>query len=373
MAVELGRADEVLAQLPRRPVARLGVLHLERLADARLEQRLVAQREDLARRPVGQAEQLVLDARRVRRGQQRADRHGGDRVDLGRMRVGGRGAAAARAVVDAAAQPVHPVPAERLDRRALGQLQLDRAGAVVEPAREVLEHLGLGPAVVALRDLPAQRRVLRVDARAARLRGVDVDRDQQPADRLVEAEVERVPDRRRAAERQLVGALRARRAVGQADVLDLVGALDDVGARAHRRDDEVLVDLEDDRLLVRGARGRDLRLAAGDLDRLLGRAGEPEAHRGARGARAVELDAEQVQQRDVELVRHAVEPVDRHLRHPREQLDQRDAGVGDVVLGPLRAGAVDLQARLGDQVLEAAVVELDLGQSQGSWSSAGMM
>ncbi len=32
VAVELGRADEVLAQLPGRPVAGLGVLHLERLA-----------------------------------------------------------------------------------------------------------------------------------------------------------------------------------------------------------------------------------------------------------------------------------------------------------------------------------------------------
>ena len=103
-----------------------------------------------------------------------------------------------------------------------------------------------------------------------------------------------------------------------------------------------------------------------------GGAGEPEAHVGARGARAVEPDAEQVEQRDVELVRHAVEPVDRHLRHPREQLDQRDAGVGDVVLGPLRAGAVDLQPRLGDEVLEAAVVELDLGESHSALSSAGM-
>ena len=34
------------------------------------------------------------------------------------------------------------------------------------------------------------------------------------------------------------------------------------------------------------------------------------------------------------------------------------------MLGPLRAGAVDLQPRLGDEVLEAAVVELDLGESQ---------
>ena len=50
----------------------------------------------------------------------------------------------------------------------------------------------------------------------------------------LEPEVERVADRRRAAERHLVRAVRARRAVRHADVLDLAGALDDVGRRADR-------------------------------------------------------------------------------------------------------------------------------------------
>jgi hypothetical protein len=277
-------------------------------------------------------------------------------------------------VVDPAADPVHAVPAERLDRAALRALELDGARAVVEAAGEVLQHLGLLPAALGLGDLPAQRRVLRVHARAARLRGVDVDLEQQPADRLVEAEVERVAHRRRRTERELVGALRAGLAVGHADVLDLVAALHDVGGRAHRRDREVVVDLEDDRLLVGRAGRRDLGLAAGDLDRLLGRGGEAEADVGARGGRAVEPDAEQVEERHVELVRHAVEPVDGHLRHPREQLDQRDAGVRHVVLRPLGTGAVDLEPRLRDEVLEAAVVELDLGEShRGSSVSAGMM
>ncbi len=368
MAVELGGGDEVLAQLPARPVARLRVLHLERLALPGLEHRVVAQREDLARGAVGEPEQLVLDLRRVRRGEQRADRRRRDRVDLRRVGVGRRRAALARAVVDAAADPVQPVAAQRLDGAALRALQLDGARAVVEAAREVLEHVGLGPAALVLRDLPAQRRILRVHARAARLRGVDVHLEHQPRDRLLEAEVERVPDGRRRPERQLVGALRAGLAVGHADVLDLVAALHDVGGRPHRGDDEVVVDLEDDRLLVGRARGRDLGRAAGDLDGLLRRAGEPEADVGARGGRAVEADAEQLEQGDVELVRHPVEPVDGHLRHPGEQLDERDAGVGDVVLGPLGTGAVDLEPRLGDEVLEAAVVELDLGESHGGFS-----
>ena len=306
----------------------------------------------------------------VRRREQRADRRGGDRVDLGRLRVGRRRAAVARLVVDAAAQPVHAVPAERLDRRARRALELDGAGAVVEAAGEVLEHDRLVPLVVALGDLPAQRRVLGADAGAARGRGVDVDLHHQARERVLEADVQRVADRRRRAERQLVGALGPRLVVGEPDVLDLAAALQHVGGRLGHRDREVLLDLEDDRLVARGARRADLGRAAGDQQRLLGRLDEPEADVGGGGARAVELDAEQLEQRDVELVRHAVEPVDRHLRHPREQLDERDARVGDVVLGPLGARAVDAQARLRDEVLEAAVVELDVGEPRHSPSSS---
>ena len=172
---------------------------------------------------------------------------------------------------------------------------------------------------------------------------------------------------------ELVGALRARHAVGDADVLDLAAALDHVGGRAARRDREVLVDLEDRSTPRWRVRGVPTSVAPpGIYDRLLGgrrRAGS--AGSVVRGARAVEPDPEQLEQRDVQLVRHAVEPVDGHLGHPREQLDQRDAGVGDVVLGPLRARAGDAHAGLGDEVLEAAVVELDLGEPH-SISSAGM-
>ncbi len=60
-AVVLGGADEVRPPLPAHPVARVGVLHLERLARADLQHRVVAQREDLAGRAVGGAERLALD------------------------------------------------------------------------------------------------------------------------------------------------------------------------------------------------------------------------------------------------------------------------------------------------------------------------
>ena len=306
----------------------------------------------------------------MRGGQARADHAGGDRVDLRRLRVGGGGASVARLVVDPAAQPVHAVPGQRLDRRARRQLERHRARAVVEAAREVLEHLGLEPLVVALGDLPAQRRVLGVHAGATRLRGVHVDLDQQAPERLLEAEAERVADRGRVGERELVGAGGLGGPVGEPDALDLAAALEHVGGRDGGGHFEGLVDLEDDRLVGRRARGADLG-AGVDPQRLGGDLRQAEAQGRLGGARAVQADAEQLEQRDVELVRHAVEPVDGHLRHPREQLDQRDAGVGDVVLGPLRARARDLQARLGDQVLEAAVVELDLRQSHSN-SSAGI-
>ena len=55
----------------------------------------------------------------------------------------------------------------------------------------------------------------------------------------------------------------------------------------------------------------------------------------------VQLDPKQLEERDVELVRYAVDPVDEHVGQPREQLDQRDPRIGDVVLGPLRAALGD--------------------------------
>src|SRR4051794_19622259 len=66
VAVELGRADEVVARLPARPVPGLRVLDLERLPRAELEDRLVAQRVDLAGRAVRDADDLAVDARGVR-------------------------------------------------------------------------------------------------------------------------------------------------------------------------------------------------------------------------------------------------------------------------------------------------------------------
>jgi hypothetical protein len=162
------------------------------------------------------------------------------------------------------------------------------------------------------------------------------------------------------AEGVLVGPLGLRDPGGDADVLDRASPLDRVEARPRRRDREVLGGLEHDRLLVRGPDRADLGLPGGDLDRLGRRSREPEAKVRSRGDGRLHLDPEQVEQCHVELLRDAVQPVDDRLGHPREQLDERDPRVGDVVLRPLRAALREAQARLVHEILEAAVVEGDL-------------
>src|SRR3954466_370388 len=112
-------------------------------------------------------------------------------------------------------------PGGRLDGAAWRRWELAGPRAVVEAAGEVFEHLAVEPVAVAAGDLPAQRRILRVHAGAAGHRGLHVDLHDQLPDVFLEAEVQRVADLRRAAERQLVGALRLGGAVRDADVGEL--------------------------------------------------------------------------------------------------------------------------------------------------------
>ena len=48
--------------------------------------------------------------------------------------------------------------------------------------------------------------------------------------------------------------------------------------------------------------------------------------------------------------------------NPGERLDERDARVGDVVVGPLRAAQLQVPLRLVDELLERAVVQAGRGQ-----------
>ncbi len=59
----------------------------------------------------------------------------------------------------------------------------------------------------------------------------------------------------------------------------------------------------------------------------------------------------------MQLVRQAVELVEDDLGHPREQLDDRDAGVADVVVRPLGAVTRYQSLRLVDDVLKLTQVQ----------------
>ena len=145
------------AAAPTPPSRRLRVQHLERLAlrAARAPGSSAARRSGPACRRSRRAPRSRL-LRGVRGREQRADRRGGDRVDLRRVRVGRGGAA-----VSGSCRRGGSAPSACGGRRAAGprcaagQLELDRAGAVVEAAGEVLEHARLGPLAVALRRPPS--------------------------------------------------------------------------------------------------------------------------------------------------------------------------------------------------------------------------
>nr|BFE71227.1 hypothetical protein GCM10020092_045280 [Actinoplanes digitatis] len=94
---------------------------------------------------------------------------------------------------------------------------------------------------------------------------------------------------------------------------------------------------------------------------------------GAGRHRREELDADQLEELDVQPVGHLVEPVQGHLGHPGEELDERDAGVGDVVVGPLRAEPVYPPLGLVDDVLKPAIVKIRRGKTHGAASSVGIV
>ena len=73
--------------------------------------------------------------------------------------------------------------------------------------------------------------------------------------------------------------------------------------------------------------------------------------------RAIQRDAQHVQKLDVVPARHLVHAVEHHVRHPREQLNQRHAGVAHVVVSPLFAILRDAFFGLVDNILKTAVVE----------------
>jgi hypothetical protein len=66
-----------------------------------------------------------------------------------------------------------------------------------------------------------------------------------------------------------------------------------------------------------------------------------------------------------------VQPPQHLVDHVGERLDERDAGIVDVVVGPLGAALLDQPLGVVDQRLERAVVEVGSGKRHGDDSSAG--
>ena len=242
----------------------------------------------------------------------------------------------------------------------------------LKPPVLILEDLGLCPPVVAVAHLPAKRRIVGIDAGAACNGCIDLDAHDQVRDVLIEPQVQRVAHLGWRRKREPVGPLRPCRPVRHRDRLELTAASNDVSRGHEWRDHECVRNLEDDRVVRCCAQRPDLRAPGRYLDGLVGRGGKPEAdlRPGCRGP--VQLDSEQLQERDVQLVGHAIEAVDEHVRHPCEQLDQGDPRIRDVVLGPLRTAERNPHARLRDDLLEAAVVQHDVRQVVHAVSSAGI-
>ena len=82
-----------------------------------------------------------------------------------------------------------------------------------------------------------------------------------------------------------------------------------------------------------------------------------------RAAGRAQLDADQFEELHVVPVRHPVQPVDQLVDHPGVRLDERDARIGDVVVGPLRAAGLNESLGVVDEILEVPVVEIGGGQS----------
>ena len=367
VAVLLARLREVRRL---RPVERL--IAADDLDGVRLvpaQHGRVSQLEALVRLPVSLAQHLALDRVGVARGDGRGNRLRLDPPDRG------------RAVVALALAPhvahAHPrgLDAVHLGRDGVrGDVEVDVARAVEAEGRVDRARLArtAGAAVVEQQErcpvaavvgpvLPAQGRVARVDVRRGVAAAV------QPQLQAVAREVPGVADVEGVALLRLLVEDR-RLDPARADVREVVleaGALAPGPQRLEvgRRDGERLDRGEDERLVgLRAIRGylRPRRHGDGAGQRRGEVTGDVDLGR----HRRIAADADEFEEALVHLLRHAVELVEGHLRHPGEQLDEGDARIADVVVGPLGAVARDQASRLVDDVLELAQVERSVGRAR---------
>ncbi len=232
------------------------------------------------------------------------------------------------------------------------QVDHDITASVETPGVVVIEEAG--HPVRPVPRLPPQRRIGRIDADTVDL-AIDTDRDRVPRCWLVETDVERVAGRRQLGER------------GKAPTdLHLVGPVThalDLGLLRHhvgefgRQDGQLRQRREHHRLVHLTAKGRRTR-PGGDHERRRGRRRQPERDVHAGGSRGEQPDADQFEELPVQPIRHPVQPIQQLVGHERKCLDQRDARIGDVVIGPGRAAIHHYPLGVVDQVLEPTIVEI---------------
>lgn len=238
---------------------------------------------------------------------------------------------------------------------AAGHVEDDVAGAVEAAGAVAVDVAGL-PAVLGP-GLPHQGRLAGVDTDAVDA-AVEFEGERAVRDGVGEADEHAVAGGGRLGEAHQVLALGE---VGGAVGDGFAAVLHHQAAEGARYDGEVAGGGEDDGLVAFGAQGGDLG-ADGDQDGVLLRRGQPEGDVRAGGGRREEGDADQVEKGEVVLLRHPVEAVDDLVGHVGDGLDEGDAGVGDVVVGPLRGALLDVALGVVDELLEAAVVEVRGGQ-----------
>ncbi len=233
----------------------------------------------------------------------------------------------------------------------------DHLAGPVQAARAVPVDLTGLPAVRGPR-LPHQRRLARVHTDAVHP-AVQVQGDRAVRQRGGQAEQHGVTGVGRLGEAQQVLVLlgEVMRPVGHRLALVLHQQM--AQRAGHHR--QFALGREDDRLLALGAQRGDLR-ADRHPHRLLLRSRQPERDVGAGRRRREQGDPDEVQERQVVLLRDPVEPVDDLVGHVGDRLDEGDAGVGDVVVRPLRGALLDVALGVVDELLEAAVVEVGGGQ-----------
>ena len=231
----------------------------------------------------------------------------------------------------------------------------------VQTAGAISVHLAQMPGL-AVPGFPYQRRILGINAHT--LNGaLQAQAYRAARHRIGEADDEGVVRLRDRSEGDEPPA--ALQLLGPVDTSVRTGSLGRDRSDRARHEVEVVDRREDDGFLGFRTNRRGLRVC-GDALRQIGRRGEPEREWCPRRCGREQPDIDELQELHVEAVRDPVEPVQQLIGHPRERLDERDARVGDVVVGPLGTALLHHPFRLVHEVLETAVVEIGDGKCHAS-------